>query len=205
MGFALLLFSATGAFAQMQYSLNAIWDVQPKPGGGLWRWLRKRILSLGMILGIGFLLLVSLGVSTVLNLLFAGTGGFVWEAVNVVVSLFVYTVLFALIYKVLPDVKIAWQDVWVGALLTAVLFAIGRFLLGLYLGRSAVASPYGSAGSLVTILLWIYYASLIFFFGAELTQTWAAFHGRRLQPEEYAQETPEGQEKRQRQLQEVGR
>ena len=92
-----------------------------------------------------------------------------------------------------------------GRFYTAVLFATGRFLLGLYLGRRAVASPYGSAGSLVTILLWIYYASLIFFFGAELTQTWAASHGRRLQPEEYAQETPEGQEKRQRQLQETGR
>jgi membrane protein len=158
-----------------------------------------------MILGIGFLLLVSLGVSTVLNLLFAGTSGFAWEAVNVVASLFVYAALFALTYKVLSDVKISWRDVWVGALLTAVLFEIGRFLLGLHPGRSTVASPYGSAGSLVTILLWIYYASIIFFFGAELTQTWAAFHGRRLQPEEYAEETPAGQEKRERQLQGAGR
>ena len=96
-----------------------------------------------MILGIGFLLLVSLGVSTVLNLLFAGTGGFLWQAVNVVASLFVYTLLFALIYKVLPDVKIAWKDVWVGALLTAVLFEIGRFLLGLYLGAAASRRPTG--------------------------------------------------------------
>ncbi len=140
-----------------------------------------------------------------MSLMFAGTGSHAWQIVNAVGMLVIYTLLFALIYKVLPDVEISWKDVWVGALITGVLFEVGRFLIGLYLGRSSVASPYGAAGSLVLILLWIYYASIVFFFGAELTQTWATFHGRRLQPEEYAEETPEGQEKRRRQMQEVGR
>ncbi len=202
-GFVALLFSATGAFGQMQHSLNRIWDVQPKSTGA-WLWLRKRLLSLLMILAIGLVLLVSLGLSAALNLVFAGTPNYLWQIVNAAGMLVICTLLFAWIYKVLPDVEISWKDVWVGALITGVLFEVGRFLIGLYLGRSTVASPYGAAGSLVLILLWIYYASVIFFFGAELTQTWATFHGRRLQPQEYAEETPEAQEK-ERQMQEVGR
>jgi len=189
-GFAVLLFSATGVFAQMQDSLNAIWEVQAKPGQGLWRWLRKRILSLGMLLGIGFLLMISLGLTTVINVIFAGTSGWIWQAVNFVASLLIYIALFALIYKVLPDVKITWADVWAGATMTAVLFVIGKFLLGLYLGRSSVASAYGAAGSLIVLLLWVYYAAIIFFFGAELTQVYARFCGRGLEPEEHAESVP---------------
>jgi membrane protein len=204
LGFVALLFSATGTFGQMQHSLNKIWDVQPK-STTVWLWLRKRALSLLMILGIGLILLASLGLSTAMNLIFAGTGGYLWQIVNAVGMLVVFTVLFALIYKVLPDVEISWKDVWVGAFITGILFEVGRFLIGLYLSRSSVASPYGAAGSLVLLLLWVYYASLIFFLGAELTQTWAAFHGRRFQPEAYAEETPEAQEKKERQMQEVGR
>ena len=158
-----------------------------------------------MILGIGLILLLSLGLSAVLNLFFAGTGSYLWQIVNAVGMLAVFTVLFALIYKVLPDVEISWKDVWVGAFITGILFEVGRFLIGLYLGRSSVASPYGAAGSLVLILLWVYYASLIFFLRLELTQTWAAFHDRRFQPEGYAEETPEAQAKKERQMQEVGR
>jgi membrane protein len=203
-GFAALLLSATGAFGQMQHSLNRIWDVRLK-AAGVRMWLRKRALSLLLILALGLVLLVSLGLSAALNMMFAGTGGYLWQIVNAVGMLIIYTLLFALIYKILPDVKISWKDVWVGALLTGVLFEIGRFLIGLYLGRSSVASPYGAAGSLVLLLLWIYYASIIFFLGAELTQTWATFHGRRLRPEEYAQEVPEGHQKRERQMQEAGR
>lgn len=204
-GFALLLFFATGVFAQMQYALNRIWGVQPKPGHGLWQWVRQRLLSLGMMLALGFLLLVSLSVSTAIQVIFAGTSGLVWRVVNGVASVFVYTLLFALIYKILPDVQISWRDTAGGALLTGVLFAAGRFLLGLYLARNSLTSPYGSAGSLVVLLLWIYYASLIFFFGAELTQTWMAFHGRPLQPYAFAEETPEGQQKRRRQRQAAAR
>jgi membrane protein len=201
-GFAALLLSATGAFGQMQHSLNRIWDVRPK-SGGVRMWLRKRLLSLLLMLGIGLVLLLSLGLSAVLNWMFAGTGSYTWQIVNAAGMLVIYTLLFALIYKVLPDVEISWRDVWAGAIITGVLFEVGRFLIGLYLGRSSVASPYGAAGSLIVILLWIYYASVIFFFGAELTQTWATFHGRRLRPEAYAEETPEARET-ERQMQEVG-
>ena len=203
-GFVILVLSASGAFVQMQYSLNTIWEVQPKPGGGLWRWLSKRVLSLALILGIGLLMLISLALSTAITAVFAHTSGDAWQAADVVGFLIIYTLLFALVYKVLPDVEMSWKDVWVGAALTAVLFEVGRFLLGFYLGRGSVGSPYGAAGSLVLILLWIYYASVIFFFGAELTQTWAIFHGRRLEPQEYAEQTPEAHEK-ERQMQEVGR
>ncbi len=203
LGFVALLFSATGAFAQMQHSLNRIWNVQPK-STGVWLWLKKRLLSLLLILAIGLVLLVSLGLSTALNLMFAGTGSYAWQIVNAVGMLIIYTLLFALIYKILPDVEISWKDVWAGAIITGILFEVGRYLIGMYLGRSSVASPYGTAGSLVLILLWIYYASIIFFFGAELTQAWATFHGRRLKPEPYAEETPEAQDK-ERQMQEVGR
>jgi membrane protein len=204
LGFVALLFSATGAFGQMQHSLNKIWDVQPKATTA-WLWLRKRLLSLLLVLGIGLILLASLGLSAAMNLIFAGAGGYLWQIANAVGMLVIFTVLFALIYKVLPDVEISWKDVWVGAFITGILFEVGRFLIGLYLGRSSVASPYGAAGSLVLLLLWVYYASLIFFLGAELTQTWAAFHGRRFQPEAYAEETPEAREKKERQMQEVGR
>ncbi len=203
-GFAALLLSATGAFGQMQHSLNRIWDVRPK-SAGVKLWLRKRALSLLLILAIGLVLLVSLGLSAALNSMFAGTGSYVWQIVNAAGMLIIYALLFALIYKILPDVEISWKDVWAGAIITGILFEVGRYLIGWYLGRSSVASPYGAAGSLVLLLLWIYYASVIFFLGAELTQTWAVFHGRRLQPQEYAEETPEGQEKRERQMQEVGR
>jgi membrane protein len=192
-GFALLVFSASGAFVQMQYSLNTIWEVQPKPGSGLWRWLSKRVLSLALILGIGLLLLISLALSTAINVVFAGTRGYAWQAADVVGFLIVYTLLFALIYKVLPDVEISWKDVWVGAALTAILFEIGRFLLGFYLGRSGVGSPYGAAGSLIVLLLWIYYSSLIFFLGAELTQSYARLYGKKLEPAPHAERTPEAQ------------
>lgn len=203
-GFVVLLFSASGAFVQMQHSLNRIWSVEAK-SGGVWAWLRKRVLSLGLILGIGLILLLSLGVSAAINMAFAGTSGYLWQIVNAVGMLIIYTLLFALIYKLLPDVQIAWKDVWWGAMVTAVLFEIGRYLIGLYLGRSGVGSPYGAAGSLVVLLVWIYYASIIFFFGAELTQAYAGFHGRRWRPDEYAEETPEAQAKQERQLQEAHR
>jgi membrane protein len=181
-GLIILVFSATGAFVQAQYSLNTIWGVQPKPGSSVWRWVWKRILSLGMILGIGLLLLVSMVLSTVINVLFAGTGGYVWQVADFFGALIVYILLFALIYKVLPDVEISWQDVWVGATITAVLFAVGKFLIGFYLGRGGVASAYGAAGSLVALLLWIYYSALIFFLGAEMTQAYARVYGKRLRP-----------------------
>ncbi|HWH69893.1 MAG TPA: YihY/virulence factor BrkB family protein [Candidatus Sulfotelmatobacter sp.] len=187
-----LILTATGLFTELQGALNKIWGVEPKPGLDLWGFVKGRLLSFAMVVGIGFLLLVSLVVSTVLAALGKYLAGLVpglhlfWMAVNATVSFSVITVLFAMIFKVLPDVKIAWRDVWVGSLITALLFTGGKFLLGLYLGRNSTVSAYGAAGSLVLILLWVYYSSQILFFGAELTQAYANRYGRRLEPENNA-------------------
>lgn len=178
----MLFVGATGVFAQLQHSLNWIWKVEAKPNRGVWNWTRRRLLSMGMVLVIGFLLLISLVVSAVLSSLLGQ-----WFVVDGAVSLMIFTLLFALIFKYMPDVLISWADVWVGSLLTASFFAIGKFAIGLYLGRSSIGSTYGAAGSLIVLLAWVYYSSLIFFFGAELTQVWARSAGRAIQPNGYAQ------------------
>lgn len=188
-GIITLLLSATGMFAQMQNALNDIWDVRAKPGQGLWNWLRKRILSAGMVMGIAFLLLVSLVISAALNIL-ASHIGIVWQWLSLLISLLVGTLLFALIYKVLPDMKIGWRDVWIGAAVTAVLFAIGKYAIGKYLGYSSIGSAYGAAGSLVVLLVWVYYTSLIIFFGAEITQVFARKYGSGLTPDTHAEWEP---------------
>ena len=172
-----LLFSASGVFAQLQASLNAIWDVEAKPSAGVWGWLRKRLVSAGMVMALAFVLLVSLVVSAAINMLLPG-GGRLWDLVNLAVSLGVFVLLFAIIFKYLPDVRVQWQDVWVGAAVTAVLFALGKTLIGMYLGRSSVASPYGAAGSLLILLLWVYYSSVLVFIGAEFTQVQAKVRGK---------------------------
>jgi membrane protein len=163
----------------LQEALNTIWEVEPKKGGGIWRLVRSRLLSFGTILGTGFLLLVSLSVSAAIGALVNAASGIDWmapylAALDVVASLIVITCLFALIFKVLPDTRIEWRDVWVGAGLTAILFVAGKFAIGFYLGVSDVGSAYGAAGSIIVILVWIYYSALILFFGAEFTQVWAA-------------------------------
>jgi membrane protein len=199
--FALLLFTASGVFVELQDALNNVWGVAPKPNRGLWGIVRDRLLSFGMVLVVGFLLLVSLVVSAGLSALsrLAGLGdvGLTAGTVNFVVSCVVVTVLFALIYKVLPDAKIAWSDVWVGAALTSVLFTLGKALIGLYLGRATIGSAYGAAGSLAVLLLWVYYSGQILLFGAELTRAYADRFGRRIRPAENAVAVT--QEARQRQ------
>jgi membrane protein len=182
-GFAVLLFGASGVFAELQDSLNTIWEVKPRTSGGIWTIIKERFLSFVMVLGTGFLLLTSLVLTAAIAALskyftsyFAGAG-VVFEAVNFILSFAVITVLFAMIYRILPDVRIDWSDVWVGAVVTALLFDIGKFLLGLYLGRSAVASSYGAAGSVVVLLLWVFYSAQILFFGAELTRAYATSCG----------------------------
>jgi membrane protein len=196
-GVVLLLFGATGVFVQLQDALNDVWEVQRRSDYGLKGLIVSRILSFGMILVIGFLLLVSLVLSVVLSTLTSfisdvGPGGeVIAQIVDFVVSVGVITLLFAFIYKVLPDVEIEWGDVWTGALVTAVLFAIGKILIGLYLGHSSTASTYGAAGSLVVLLLWIYYSAMILFFGAEITQVYAREHGSGIQPSEHAERTPD--------------
>jgi membrane protein len=184
LGFVTLLVGATGAFGQLQEALNTIWEVEPKKGGGIWRLVRSRLLSFGTILGTGFLLLVSLSVSAAIGALVDVAKGVDWmapylAALDVVASLIVITCLFALIFKVLPDTTIEWRDVWVGAGLTAILFVVGKFAIGFYLGVSDVGSAYGAAGSIIVILVWIYYSALILFFGAEFTQVWASNRARK--------------------------
>ncbi|WP_026734220.1 YihY/virulence factor BrkB family protein [Fischerella sp. PCC 9605] len=187
-----LIFGATGLFTELQDALNTIWEVQPKPGKAMKNMVRQRFLSFAMILAIGFLLLVSLVISTVLaalinyfqNLL-PGVD-FLWQFVNFFLGFAITTVLFGLIFKVLPDAKITWKDVLIGAAITSLLFSIGRYALGHYLGNATFGSTYGAAGSIVVILVWVYYAAQILFFGAEFTQVYARRYGSRIVPADYA-------------------
>jgi membrane protein len=189
-----LIWGASNVFVELQDSLDTIWGVELRPRSiGIKSIIRDRFLSFGMILVIGFLLLVSLVLSAILSAL----GGFIgvllpemelfWQIVNFVLSFGVTTLLFALIYKVLPDAKFAWRDVWIGASVTALLFTIGKWLLGLYLGNQTMTSAYGAAGSLVVLLIWIFYSAQIFFVGAEFTQVYARRAGEGVVPEANAQ------------------
>jgi membrane protein len=191
-GLALLVWSAGSLFAQLQEALNTIWEVEPKPGAGIMGTLKRRFLSMSMVLGIGFLLLVSLVLSAALAAIGTFFNGLlpgsevVWEAVNFVISFVVIALLFSAMYKVLPDVEIAWRDVWIGGAVTALLFTVGKLLLGLYLGHASVGSTYGAAGSLLVFLVWVYYSAQILFFGAEFTQVYARKYGTRMTPSEDA-------------------
>jgi membrane protein len=191
-GVALALFGASGVFGQLQDALNTIWGVKVKPGAGVWEFLRVRFLSFAMVGGICFLLLVSLTVEGALK----GFSGYIQSAlpggiavaitVYLIVDFAVVVLLFASIFKFLPDVKIQWRDVWVGAAMTAIFFGIGKWALGLYLSSGAAGSAYGAASSLITLLLWVYYSSQILLFGAEFTQIYADRAGRGVEPAEYA-------------------
>ena len=191
-GIVTLLFGASGVFGQLQTSLNAIWGVQPKPGRGVLGIIQDRILSFGFILVVGFLLLVSLLLTAAIALVGEWSGGmmpgmeFLIQLLNSGLSLAVITLLFAMLFKFLPDAKIAWHDVWIGAFITAALFTVGKFALGLYLGKSSVSSSYGAAGSLIVLLLWVYYSSQILFFGAEVTQVYANRFGSHVAPADNA-------------------
>jgi membrane protein len=184
-GVVTLLLGATSVFGELQSDLDRIWD-SPKPKqSGLWGMLRGRVLSFGMVLGIGFLLLVSLVLSAALSALGHFWSGWFpgWEVllqvINFVVGFAVVTGLFAMIYKLLPRCDIGWKDVWIGAMVTSLLFSVGKLLIGLYLGKSSVASSFGAAGSLVIVLLWVYYSAQIFLLGAEFTWVYSYRHGTR--------------------------
>ncbi len=191
-GIATLVFGATGVFAQLQEALNTMWEVAPEPGQGIWGVVKDRFLSFTMVLGIAFLLLVSLVVSTALvafeNYIAGMIPGstFLIQLLNYLLSIGVITALFAAIFKVLPDARVAWRDVWIGAFVTALLFVLGKFLLEFYLGTRDTMSVYGAAGSLVLILLWVYYSAQILFLGAEFTQVYARTLGSRIAPDEDA-------------------
>jgi len=186
LGVLTLLFGLWGVFGELQDALNTIWGVTARPWRGVFGAVKERFWSFAMVVGIGFLLLVSLAASAWL----AAVGKFfaqssplpvaVMETANALLSFVTITLMFAVIYKLLPDVKITWQNVWVGAAVTALLFTIGKSLIGLYLGRSTVASVYGAAGSLIVILLWIYYSAQVVFFGAEFTKVYSRHFGTRV-------------------------
>ena len=192
-GAVTLLFGALGVFGELQNSLNTIWEVKPKPAknflDGIKRFVLKRLLSFTMVLGIGFLLLASLIISAALSAL----GEYIssrWPMadfwlglINFLISFAVITLLFAMIFKFLPEIKIAWKDVWLGAAVTSALFSLGKFLIGLYLGRSEVGNTFGAAGSLAILLIWIYYSAQILFFGAEFTQVYANRYGSKIVPD----------------------
>jgi membrane protein len=196
LGSITFVIAATGAFLELQAALNTIWRVKPKPGANLRVFLVDRLRSFGLVVAIGFLLMVSLAVTAAL----AALSGWLarvspdlplaWRGVNVLVSIVVATALFALLFRFLPDVRLRWHDVMTGAFVTAVLFTIGQQLIGLYLGQSSVASSYGAAGSVMILLLWVYYSCQILLLGAEFTRVYAQRIGRRPQPESFAEKAP---------------
>lgn len=182
-GILTLLFGASGVFGELQAALNTMWAAKVKPGSGIWATVREEIFSFGMVLAVGFLLLVSLVVSAGLSALGAFFGGILplpelfLNGINFIVSLAGTTVLFALIFKYVPQMEIDWKNVWPGAAATGILFAVGKQLIGLYIGKAAVGSAYGAAGSLVVVVVWVYYSAMIFLFGAEFTHVVARWRG----------------------------
>jgi membrane protein len=196
-GLVVLLIGAGGVFGQLQDSLNTIWEVKPKPGVGIWGFVRTRFLSFTMVLGTGFLLLVSMALTTFLTAMSDSLGSrlpvsaAVVHGLNFVVSFGITALLFAMIFKYLPDVKVPFRKVWVGAIGTAFLFTAGKYLLAWYLGRASTSSSYGAAGSVIILLMWIYYASVILFLGAEFTQVYAKQTGTKVVPSHFGVPTTE--------------
>ncbi|CAM3583817.1 YihY/virulence factor BrkB family protein [Bordetella sputigena] len=181
-----LLVGSTTVFAELQSALDRIWEVPAaEKKSGIWNTIRARLLSLGLVLALAFLLMVSLIISAMLGAMGSWAAGLLpgWEVllqvINTVVALAIMTVLFAMIYRFMPRASVAWHDVWTGAFVTAVLFEIGKFLIGLYVGKASVASSYAAAGSLVVVLIWVYYAAQVFLLGAEFTWVYANEHGSR--------------------------
>jgi membrane protein len=190
-GVVALLLGATGAFTQLQEALNTAWEVKPDPGqGGIKSFLGKRVLSFGMVLVVAFLLLVSFVISALVSAfgdvvvgILGGTGEMIAQTVQIVIGFGVAWLLFAALFKFLPDAVISWRDVRLGALVTALLFTVGRFAIGFYLGRSEATNAFGAAAALAVLLVWIYYAAIILLLGAEFTQVWARRHNREIEPE----------------------
>ncbi len=191
-GIVVALFGASGIFGQLQDALNTVWGVKPKPGGGVKGFIRARFLSFSMVGGVCFLLLVSLTLSSMVHL-FSGQlkgalpgGDVIVLLINLGLDLVVVTLLFALIFKYLPDAKIAWKDVWIGAGITTLLFLVGKWALSIYLGSGSAGSAYGAASALITTLVWVYYSAQILLFGAEFTQIYATEYGSHVEPKDHA-------------------
>jgi membrane protein len=202
--------SATAVFGQLQVALNTVWAVKSKPRGlGILAWLRKRLLSVGLIFSLGFLLLVSLVVSSSISAALhtmqgrvPGSTKLLWTVTDLVIPFFVYLLLFMALFRYIPDAKLRWRHVAFGGLVTAFLFVLGKYLIGLYLGTSALGSTYGAAGSLALMMVWSYYSAAIVMFGAELTQAHVCVHGERVKPEEHA--VPEAAPQHTKRATEVG-
>ena len=192
-GIVTLVVGATAVFGELQAALNLVWEVKPKPINGvwanLWYWLRQRVFSLAIVLAIAFLLLVSLAMSAVLAVVAHYLQGpeltLLSRGLEVAISILLITFLFALLFRYVPDAEIQWRDVWLGGLVSAVLFTVGKVGIGYYIGRASIGSAYGAAGSLIALLVWVYYSSLIVFFGAEFTHAWAT-RQRAVEPKPYA-------------------
>ena len=192
-GIITLLFGATAVFAEIQDSVNTIWGLKAKPKRGLWKILRNRFLSFSVVVSLGFLLLVSLAVSTIIEGLsdrlkssFPDVAVVIFYILNLLISFLVITALFALMFKVLPDARTKWKDIWPGALASGILFMIGKFAISFYIGKSNVGSTYGAAGSLVILLLWVYYSAMILYLGAEFARAWSSHKGTAIHPNDYA-------------------
>lgn len=183
---AITLFSASAVFAQMQGALNRIWGLRPRPGSAWLDWIRARAQALGLLLALVFLLIISFAVSALIGTVVHGHN-LAWQVVDTLVALVVFSVLFASIFKVLPDAVITWRDALIGASLTAILFAVGKLGIGVYLNVSSVGGAYGPASSIVVLLVWVYYAGVILLLGAELTQAVAKERGHPIQPSDYAE------------------
>ena len=190
---AVLLLGASGIFAQLQDALNTVWNVKPQPGQGILPFLRRRLFSFLMVLAIGFLLILSLMISAVISTLsryrvdFLPGSAILWENIDFIVSLSLVTFLFCLMFKYVPDAKIAWKDVVVGSVITALLFLFGKFLLGLYLSKGSLGSAYGAAGSLIVFLAWVYYSAQIVLLGAEFTHVYTRMYGSKIRPKKHSQ------------------
>lgn len=196
-GIGTLIFVGTGVFYQLQKSLNKIWEVEASPSKGIKKIVLDRVISLGIILVIGVLLIVLILANTILNSLgdwlqsqLSANLYQVIYAGNLLISLLVITILLALIYKFLPDVEITWSTVWIGAIVTSILFTLGQFLIGFYFRSFDPTSSYGIAGSIILLMLWANYSAMILLFGAQFTQVWAKYKGQRIEPSEHAQRTP---------------
>ena len=192
-GIVTLIVGATTVFAQIQDSINSIWGLKPKPKKGWLKFLKNRFLSFSVIIGLGFLLLVSLSISALIDAFSDTLKAYIPEITvvilyiaNVIITLAITTLIFGAIFKVLPDAKIKWKDVLVGAVVTSILFMLGKFAISFYIGKSNVGSTYGAAGSLVILLLWVYFSSTILYFGAEFTKAFAVKYGSKIHPDHYA-------------------
>lgn len=192
-GIGVIIFSATTVFVSLQNGLNSIWGIKPKPKRNVLKFFINRLLSFGMVISIGFLLLVSLAINSFISLFndqftnwFTGLTSYILPGTNLILSLVIITVVFAMIYKILPDARVRWSDVWVGAFVTTLLFLLGKYLIGFYLGNSSLNATYGAAGSLVLLLIWVYYSSIIVFIGAEFTYVYSKEGGHQIRPDKNA-------------------